>query len=108
LLNQELKKGADMATLSPEQLDELVLHLVIRRSNAKEGSDEYNAAGEALRKLKQQYPAPCGRAHLEHGLSSRLAWRGLAAEGVDQRLPRASSAVSRLRRSVVDRLVARN
>ena len=45
-----------MATLSPEQLDELVLHLVIRRSYAKKGSDEYNALGEALRKITAQYP----------------------------------------------------
>ena len=41
---------------STPTMDELVLHLLIRRSNAKEGSDEYNAAHAALRKLIAQYP----------------------------------------------------
>jgi hypothetical protein len=45
-----------MATLSPEQLDELVLHLVIRRSYAERGSAEANAAEAALEKLFAQYP----------------------------------------------------
>jgi hypothetical protein len=45
-----------MATLSPEQLDELVLHLVIRRANAEKGSAEPNAAEAALDKLFEQYP----------------------------------------------------
>ena len=45
-----------MATLSPEQLDELVLHLVIRRSYAEEGSAEAEALTAALRKLIEQYP----------------------------------------------------
>ena len=45
-----------MATLSPEQLDELVLHLVIRRSYAKEGSKEAKAAVAALEKVMAQYP----------------------------------------------------
>jgi hypothetical protein len=45
-----------MPKLTPKQLDELVHHLVHRRENAAEGSDEYNAAVEALTKLDQDYP----------------------------------------------------
>jgi hypothetical protein len=55
------------------ELDELAHHLVHRRENAKKGSDEYNAAVEAIGKLIEQYPEA---SHLvsEHNLNLGDQW----------------------------------
>ena len=50
-----------MATLSPEQLDELVLHLVIRRSYAERGSAEANAAEASSAPAADQNPTDAAR-----------------------------------------------